>query len=138
MPALRDCHRLKAPYPTELQVEKFSPCYLDPTLAVHRPVVSPEASDKVLRYGKEFKIEVKFNVGKVNPQDVKVTMLYPPFTTHGFSMNQILLIVPLKTVANDLMVAVALPSGKIAPPGYYLLFMNFCGVPAKGIWVHID
>ncbi|KAI3495841.1 hypothetical protein L1887_38187 [Cichorium endivia] len=128
----------KGPYPTELRVEKFSPHYLDPALAVHRPVVSPQASDKVLRYGKEFKISVKFNGGKVNPQDVKVTMLYPPFTTHGFSMNQRLLIVPMKTVANDLIVAVAPPSGKIAPPGYYLLFVNFRGVPAKGIWVHID
>lgn len=129
---------LKAEFPTELRVEKFSPHYLDPALNIHRPMILPEASEKVLKYGKEFKIAVKFAGGKTNPQDVKVTMYYPPFTTHGFSMNQRLVILPLKTVANDLIIAIAPPSGKIAPPGYYMLFVNFRGVPGKGIWVHID
>ncbi|XP_071737253.1 putative aldehyde oxidase Art an 7 [Rutidosis leptorrhynchoides] len=129
---------LKAEYPTELRVEKFSPHYLDPALNNVRPVIAPAPSDKVLKYGKEFKIVVKFNGGPVTPQDVKVTMYYPPFTTHGFSMNQRLLILPLKTVTNEMVTAVAPPSGKIAPPGYYILFVNFRGVPGKGIWVHID
>ncbi|KAI3827224.1 hypothetical protein L1987_01296 [Smallanthus sonchifolius] len=129
---------LKAEYPTELRVEKFSPHYLDPALAGQRPVISPETSDKVLKYAKEFKIGVKFNGGQANPQNVKVTMVYPPFTTHGFSMNQRLVVLPLKTVANDLITAIAPPSGKIAPPGYYMLFVNFRGIPGKGIWVHID
>ncbi|KAI3671018.1 hypothetical protein L1987_87664 [Smallanthus sonchifolius] len=129
---------LKAEYPTELRVEKFSPHYLDPALAGQRPVISPETSDKVLKYAKEFKIGVKFNGGQANPQNVKVTMVYPPFTTHGFSMNQRLVVLPLKTVANGLITAIAPPSGKIAPPGYYMLFVNFRGIPGKGIWVHVD
>ncbi|KAK1437557.1 hypothetical protein QVD17_03351 [Tagetes erecta] len=128
---------LKAEYPTELRVEKFSPPYLDPALAGQRPVIAP-TSEKVLKYGKDFKITVKFNGGKVNPQDVKVTLYYPPFTTHGFSMNQRLLILPVKTVTNDLITTTAPPSGKVAPPGYYILFVNFRGIPAKGIWVHVD
>ncbi|KAL8265503.1 hypothetical protein R6Q59_023633 [Mikania micrantha] len=129
---------VKAEYPTELRVEKFSPPYLDPALAGQRPVISPEKTDKVLKYGKDFKIGVKFNGGKVNPQDVKVTLYYPPFTTHGFSMNQRLLILSLRTVANDVITAVAPPSGKVAPPAYYILFVNFRGIPGKGIWVHVD
>ncbi|XP_076914683.1 putative aldehyde oxidase Art an 7 [Bidens hawaiensis] len=128
---------LKAEYPTELRVEKFSPHYLDPALAGHRPVITPEGTDKVLKYGKEFKINVKFS-GQVNDKNVKVTLVYPPFTTHGFSMNQRLVVVPLKTVADGSITAVAPLSGKIAPPGYYMLFVNFRGVPSKAIWVHIE
>lgn len=129
---------LKAKYPTELRVEKFSPHYLDPALDAFRPVISHEATEKVLKYGKQFKIAVKLNAAKVRPRDVTVTMVYPPFTTHGFSMNQRLLILPLSTAVKDVITAVAPPSGKLAPPGYYMLFVNFRGVPGKGIWVHID
>ncbi|GKB24197.1 aldehyde oxidase GLOX1-like protein [Tanacetum coccineum] len=125
-------------YPTELRVEKFSPHYLDPGLNKFRPMIAPEKTDKMLKYGKEFRIGVKFSGGQATPQDVKVTMIYPPFTTHGFSMNQRLVILPLKTVTNDLIIAVAPPSGKIAPPGYYMLFVNYRGVPSKGVWVHVD
>ncbi|KAJ0495767.1 putative galactose oxidase [Helianthus annuus] len=127
----------KAQYPTELRVEKFSPHYLDPALAGKRPVIAP-TSEKVLKYGREFRITVKFPGGPANVQDVTVTLFYPPFTTHGFSMNQRLLILPLKVVTNDFITTVAPPSGKIAPPGYYILFVNFRGVPGKGIWVHVD
>ncbi|MFS7965282.1 putative galactose oxidase [Helianthus anomalus] len=134
---------LKAEYPTELRVEKFSPHYLDPALAKHRPEILPEmadkvTTDKVLKYGQEFKVGVKFNSGQVNPQNVKVTMVYPPFTTHGFSMNQRLVVLPVKAVTDESITTVAPPSGKIAPPGYYMLFVNFRGVPSKGYWVHVD
>ena len=63
-----------------------------------------------------------------------VTMLYPPFTTQGFSQNQRLSI----GVDNNLIIAVAPANGIIAPPDYYTLFVKYISVPTKGIWVHTD
>ncbi|KAJ9548879.1 hypothetical protein OSB04_021422 [Centaurea solstitialis] len=126
-------------FPTELRVEKFSPHYLDPKLEDQRPIIDKEGSDKVLKYGKPFKIAASLqSEAPLVLGEIKVTMLYPPFTTHGYSQNQ-RLIVPLVTdIANNVITAVAPPSGKIAPPGYYILFVNNLGVPGDGIWVHID
>ncbi|CAI9100399.1 OLC1v1037392C1 [Oldenlandia corymbosa var. corymbosa] len=124
-------------YPTELRVEKFSPPYLDPKLDQHRPTISENGSDKELSYGKQF--FVKFNLkDKVDASDIKVTMYPPPFTTHGFSQGQRLLVLKLTDVKNQQITAVAPPSGKLAPPGYYMLFVVHRGVPSKAMWVHIN
>lgn len=126
-------------FPTELRVEKFSPHYLDPKLGEKMPVIDEKGSDKILKYGKPFNIAVSlqskepFFLG-----DIKITMLYPPFTTHGFSQNQRMIVPTLTSVADNLISVLAPPSGKFAPPGYYILFVNYLGVPGTGIWVHID
>lgn len=126
-------------YPTELRVEKFSPHYLAPELDKHRPVIDVNNSDKKLKYGQPFKVKINLK-DKVGLQDIKVTMIAPPFTTHGFSQNQRLIVVTLRNyVANNKQIdAVAPPNARIAPPGYYLLFVVHRGVPSSGIWVHID
>ncbi|KAI7739044.1 hypothetical protein M8C21_033214 [Ambrosia artemisiifolia] len=126
-------------FPTELRVEKFSPPYLDPALNKQRPEINIACTDKVLKYGAPFKVTVTFKSKiKLCLGDAKLTMLYPPFTTHGFSQNQRLIVPTIKKIENNVITACAPPSGKIAPPGYYLLFMNRLGVPSRGIWVHID
>ncbi|XP_076946859.1 putative aldehyde oxidase Art an 7 [Bidens hawaiensis] len=130
-------HNVK--FPTELRVEKFSPPYLDPALNKDRPEINIGRTDKVLKYGAMFKVSVTFkNKMQLNLGEAKLTLLYPPFTTHGFSQNQRLIVPPIKGIANNVISALAPSSGKIAPPGYYLLFVNRLGVPGQGIWVHID
>ncbi|KAL8249813.1 hypothetical protein R6Q59_006681 [Mikania micrantha] len=57
---------------------------------------------------------------------------------NGQGVEVRLLILPLRMVANDVITSVALLSGKVAPPAYYILFVNLRGIPGKGIWVHVD
>ncbi|XP_024968767.1 aldehyde oxidase GLOX-like [Cynara cardunculus var. scolymus] len=126
-------------FPTELRVEKFSPHYLDPTIDGQRPIIDEQGTDKVLKYGKPFKIAATLqSEAPLVLGEIKVTMLYPPFTTHGFSQNQRLIVPAVMDISDNVITALAPPSGKIAPPGYYILFVNNLGVPGGGIWVHID
>ncbi|KAK9055045.1 hypothetical protein SSX86_026125 [Deinandra increscens subsp. villosa] len=125
-------------YPTELRVEKFSPHYLDRALNKERVEIVEPRTDKVLKYGAMFKVAVASKAKiKVILGEVKITLIYPPFTTHGFSQNQRLIVPTIKGVENNIISALAPPSGKIAPPGYYMMFVNRLGVPGHGVWVHI-
>ncbi|XP_071699229.1 putative aldehyde oxidase Art an 7 [Rutidosis leptorrhynchoides] len=126
-------------FPTELRVEKFSPPYTDCKLDKDRPAICEPQTDKLLKYGKPFKVGVQFKSNiKLEIGETKVTLIYPPFTTHGFSQNQRLIVPKITKVENNVICALAPPSGKIAPPGYYMMFVNRLGVPGHGIWVHID
>ena len=131
-------------YPTEMRVEKFSPPYLDQSLQDRKPEILLEYSQAALTYGESFKVKVKFsNDWEVDRTDMKVTMYAPPFTTHGYSMNQRLLILETSSVGRTFLgfydvVATAPPSGTVAPPGYYLLYVVHRGVPSTGMWVQIQ
>jgi len=64
-------------------------------------------------------------------------MYAPAFTTHGVSMNQRLLDLGLEDVITEnaflgihTITAVSPPSGRVAPPGYYMLFVVHQGVPS--------
>ncbi|TXG61422.1 hypothetical protein EZV62_012785 [Acer yangbiense] len=131
-------------YPTELRVEKFSPHYLDPALATLRQEIMVEKSDKVISFGKRFSVKVRSKeLGLNKNDDLNVTMYAPAFTTHGISMNQRLLILGVVNVANNVwpgihnIIAMAPPSGKVAPPGYYLLYVVYKGVPSVAMWLQI-
>ncbi|KAJ7973821.1 Galactose oxidase [Quillaja saponaria] len=131
-------------FPTELRVEKFSPPYLHKSLDKYRPEIVEEASVKQFTYGQRIVTQFQLTREKaLNMQDIEVTMYPPPFTTHGYSMNQRLLILgnqEVSQVSNGVfqVVSAAPPSGVIAPPGYYLLFVVHRGVPSKGMWVLIQ
>lgn len=126
-------------FPSELRVEKFSPPYLAPGLAKYRLKIAEETSDKELVYGGEFNLEVESTEeGMIDQNEIKVTMYSPPFTTHGYSTNQRLLILKIKEVQNGKITVVAPPNGKLAPPGYYLVFVVHHQVPSRGMWVKIQ
>ncbi|XP_019172504.1 PREDICTED: aldehyde oxidase GLOX1-like [Ipomoea nil] len=127
---------MKAKYPTDMRVEKFSPPYLAPALQKFRPQIVENLSQKELVYGKNFNIHFKLD-DAADMSSIKVTMYPPPFTTHGYSEGQRMLILGLTSVAKDTISAVAPSSGKLAPRGYYLIFVVHRGVPNKGLWVHI-
>ncbi|KAF8036292.1 hypothetical protein BT93_C2117 [Corymbia citriodora subsp. variegata] len=131
-------------FPTEMRLEKFSPHYLDPTLQAYRPEIVAELTDKQMKYNKSFYVKFRLNsVGKkVRKRDLKVTMYAPPFTTHGYSMNQRLLELPntLLREEGDIyhLDTKSPPSGTIAPPGDYLVFVVYKGIPSVGTWVRIQ
>ncbi|XP_028806534.1 aldehyde oxidase GLOX1-like [Neltuma alba] len=139
-----DTYRDVDKYPTETRVENFSPPYLDPALDGFRPVIDERTSDKLLRYKQTF--ETRFTVNDrtatFTKSDIKVMMYAPPFTTHGYSMNQRQVVLPPATLTSELggiykIASMAPASGEITPPGYYLLCVVHGGVPSKGIWVQI-
>ncbi|XP_023767157.1 aldehyde oxidase GLOX [Lactuca sativa] len=128
-------------YPTELSLEAFSPAYLDPSSSKLRPsIISPRT---VIHHGE--RMFIRFNVlCPVDPNLVSVTMVAPPFNTHSFSMSQRLLILDTgnTTVAvgeSHYEVSVITPgSVNVAPPGNYILFVVYQGIPSEGIWVCIQ
>lgn len=127
-------------FATELRVEKFSPPYLAAEMDVYRLEVVEGSSEKELMYGAEFGVVVGLSGGEkgVDVGNVKVTMYSPPFTTHGYSMNQRLLVLKVKSVENGRITVGAPPSARLAPPGYYLLFVVHRDVPSRGMWVFIE
>ncbi|KAF7147773.1 hypothetical protein RHSIM_Rhsim03G0239400 [Rhododendron simsii] len=127
----------KVKYPTELRVEKFSPPYLDPVLDTHRPTIAEGTSDKKLSYGGQFRVEIDLE-DAAGAEDLKLTMLHPPFTTHGYSQSQRMLVLEPVSYVNGVITAVAPASGKLAPPGYYILYVVHRGVPSRGMWIQIN
>ncbi|PRQ46649.1 putative galactose oxidase [Rosa chinensis] len=134
----------KAKYPTEVRVETFTPPYMDKALDIHRPEINAQASDNKLKYGAPFGVQFKLNEqDKPTKADIKVTVYAVPFTTHGYSMNQRLVVLAnteLKAEGAGLyrVTALAPPTGAVAPPGSYLLNVVHRGVPSTGMWVTIN
>ncbi|GLT48543.1 hypothetical protein SLA2020_221620 [Shorea laevis] len=132
-----------AVFPTELRVEKFSPQYLDPTRSKERVQIVADAMTTQLKYGEKVMIQVRSPQFQLDKTKLQVTMYSPPFTTHGISMNQRLVQLGIVDVNSNVflgihnIVATGPPSGNIAPPGYYMLFVNFNGVPSVAVWVQI-
>ncbi|CAN6840258.1 hypothetical protein Bca4012_048182 [Brassica carinata] len=137
-----DGYRYNVEFPTELRVEKFSPPYLDPALANMRPKIVNNATPKQIKYGKVFKVKVELNQKDVTKENLKAHMLAPSFTTHSISMNMRMLLLGVASVnpsgGNSFEIqAAAPPNGNLAPPGYYLLFAVYKGVPSIGEWIQI-
>ncbi|CAH2065874.1 unnamed protein product [Thlaspi arvense] len=135
-------YKYNVEYPTEVRVEKFSPPYLDPALANMRPKIVNTATPKQIKYGQGFNVRIELKQANVSKDNVMVTMLAPPFTTHAVSMNMRLLLLGISNVKkvngdSHEIQAVAPPSGNVAPPGYYLLFAVYNGVPSVGEWIQI-
>ncbi|GAB4852622.1 hypothetical protein Ancab_016836 [Ancistrocladus abbreviatus] len=130
-------------FPTELRVEKLSPPYLDPKLRRYRPEVNAVLVPKISGYGMQIVIPFRLKEKLVEKEDIMVTMYQPPFTTHGYSMNQRLLDLTITSLVPGFMrtwnvVAQAPTKGEVAPPGYYILFVNYRGVPSVGSWIHLQ
>ncbi|KAB2071994.1 hypothetical protein ES319_A08G261200v1 [Gossypium barbadense] len=130
-------------FPTEVRVEKFSPHYLDPNLGMFQQEIIVEKSNNQVKYGQKFTTQIRGNV-EIDQQKLQVTIYSPPFVTHGVAMNQRLIqlgIVEFNKYAalntNNIVLQAPINSN-IAPPGYYMLFVNYNGVPCcRSMWVRI-
>ncbi|XP_010536368.1 PREDICTED: aldehyde oxidase GLOX-like [Tarenaya hassleriana] len=130
-------------FPTELSLESFSPSYLNQEMSGLRPKITSPKSQFKMKYNT--KVKLRFSVQSEVENPMKVTMVFPSFTTHSFSMNQRLLVLDnvkftrkskAKTVYE---VEVKTPrSANLAPPGYYMMFVVNQDVPSEGIWVRLQ
>lgn len=117
----------------ETQMEVYSPAYLfnrDGSLAP-RPMIEP-VKKGVIAYGAEFQVATP------DPSDIKkVVLVRPGAPTHAFDMEQRLVELSFSAGTGAVQVQ-APPTGNVAPPGYYLLFiLNSTGVPSVGHFVQI-
>ncbi|PWZ17603.1 Aldehyde oxidase GLOX1 [Zea mays] len=129
-------------FPTEVRVERFSPPYLSEGAAGNRPVLDAASLPaEGMQYGSPLTFRFSVPAEPVAEADVKTTMYAPPFTTHGCSMNQRLLILRVTAFVEEgrsYRVTVDAPrKPELAPRGYYLLFVVAKGVPSMGAWVKV-
>ncbi|KAJ1271735.1 hypothetical protein BS78_06G148900 [Paspalum vaginatum] len=144
-------------FPTELSLEAFSPDYLDSSNANLRPNIvdpSPRNGPVDVKYGGQLQLLFSVPAGLPVVDGVpvaSVAMVAPSFTTHSFAQNQrhmFLQVVVGKAdlrpiggaqVPNNVYVAtVTMPATSVlAPPGYYMMFVNNGRIPSGGIWIRI-
>ncbi|KAH6756791.1 glyoxal oxidase-related protein [Perilla frutescens var. hirtella] len=131
-------------FPTDLTLQSFSPSYLDPQVAYLRPGIISPVSESRFGYGQQIAIRFSIPPGRLDSRSIMVTMIAPSFTTHSFSMNQRLLILDrgddvVPVAKSRYQIRVIMPgSGKLAPAGYYLLFVVHRDIPSEGLWIHIQ
>ncbi|CAK9151429.1 unnamed protein product [Ilex paraguariensis] len=131
-------YKFTAEFPTELRIEAFSPEYLSADKANLRPIIveTPE----VLRYGEVFHVFVTVTLPVVGL--VEVNFASAPFATHSFSQGQRLVKLPVTSAVPTgygryRIGCTAPPDGKVAPPGYYMVFAVNQGVPSVARWIQV-
>ncbi|KAK6931183.1 Glyoxal oxidase, N-terminal [Dillenia turbinata] len=129
-------------YRTDLSLEAFFPHYLAAQYAHLRPsIILVDPMEKVLSYGQTF--SVSFMVPLFQPElGLSVAMITPSFTTHSFAMNQRMVVLKATGIqrVSGFVYMVQLeapPTNKIAPPGYFMLFVVHAGIPSQAVWVKI-
>jgi hypothetical protein len=113
-------------------LEIYSPAYLfnSDGSAATRPTISGAPSS--VSYGNNFQITSP-DANNIS----SVVVIRASAVTHSFDMDQRLVVLNFTNGGTSL-TATAPPNGKIAPPGYYLLFLvNKNGVPSVGSFVQI-
>ncbi|KAG2313368.1 hypothetical protein Bca4012_027932 [Brassica carinata] len=130
-------------FPTELRLEAFSPSYLDSRYWSIRPTIMSPFSQSTVNYGGIMRLRfMVFSIGGVQ-SPVKVTMVFPSFTSHSFSMSQRLLVLDhvelMRIGVWSYEVSVKVPRSKnLAPPGYYMAFVVNQDIPSEGVWVRLQ
>ncbi|XP_071705511.1 aldehyde oxidase GLOX-like [Rutidosis leptorrhynchoides] len=125
-------------FPTELKIEAFSPEYLSPEKKIMRPTIIglPEK----IHYGGRFDILVMSGFPMAVVPEVNIASA--PFATHSFSQGQRLVKLMVSSAISGFLgeyrfECKAPPNGKVAPPGYYMLFVVNMGVPSVARWVQL-
>jgi galactose oxidase-like protein/PKD domain-containing protein len=117
----------------EQHMEIYSPAYLfnaDGTLAT-RPAITGVPSSGI-GYGSAFQVQTP-DAASIS----SVVLMRPGAPTHAFDMEQRLIAMNF-TAGSGVLNVTAPPSGNIAPPGYYMLFiLNSSGVPSLAQFVQL-
>ena len=116
----------------ETRVELYQPAYLfnsDGTTAT-RPVIGGVPTGSI-RYNTPFAVQTA-DASKIS----KVVVIRPGSPTHAFDMEQRLVGLSFKINQNGSLTVTSPPNGRVAPPGYYMLFiLNKTGVPSVSQFV---
>ncbi|KAL7136385.1 hypothetical protein ABFS83_10G026400 [Erythranthe nasuta] len=132
-------YNFNSEFPTELRIEAFSPEYLAADKANIRPTLV-ELPERI-GYGEVFEAVMTVELPVVGI--VEVNLASAPFATHSFSQGQRLVKLLVETPAavdgggRYSIKCTAPPSGKVAPPGYYMVFAVNLGVPSVAKWVQL-
>lgn len=131
-------YKFNGEFPTELRIEAFSPEYLSEDKANTRPTLV-ELPEKI-GYGEVFEAAMTVELPVVGI--VEVNLASAPFATHSFSQGQRLVKLSVETPAvvgggRYSIKCTAPPNGKVAPPGYYMVFAVNLGVPSGAKWVQL-
>ncbi|KAJ0832167.1 putative galactose oxidase [Helianthus annuus] len=127
-------------FPTELKIEAFSPDYLSPVNKFIRPTII-EIPEKI-RYGGGFDVVVTVDFPVMVLGVPEVNIASAPFATHSFSQGQRLVKLDVSVawsgrLGSYRLACKAPPDGKVAPPGYYMVFVVYRGVPSVAKWVQL-
>ncbi|XP_048319209.2 aldehyde oxidase GLOX [Ziziphus jujuba] len=131
------------PYPTELSLEAFHPYYLDPQFVPLRPsIISVGSRQRIVFYGQRFSVVFVLALHRPN-LGISVVLMTPSFSTHSLGMNQRMLVMEVVSLAQLSTFAYKItvggpPTGTVAPPGYYMLFVVHAGVPSPAVWVKVQ
>lgn len=117
----------------ENRIELYQPAYLfnsDGTLAT-RPAISGVPAGKV-GYNTTFRVQTP-NAASI----ASVVLLRPGSVTHAFDMDQRLVGLSFtKNARTGVLTVTSPPNTRIAPPGFYMLFiLNATGVPSEARFV---
>ncbi|XP_059647119.1 aldehyde oxidase GLOX [Cornus florida] len=131
-------YKFATDFPTELRIEAFSPEYLSADKANIRPVL--EQTPETLRYGEAFDVFISVSLPVVGI--VEVNLGNAPFATHSFSQGQRLVKLAVTSALPNgdgryRIGCTAPPDGRVAPPGYYMVFAVNTGVPSVARWVQL-
>ncbi|KAH6762044.1 glyoxal oxidase-related protein [Perilla frutescens var. hirtella] len=131
-------YNFEAEFPTELRIETFSPEYLAADKTNIRPSLV-QLPEKV-RYGEVFEAAVTAELPVVGIMEVNFASA--PFATHSFSQGQRLVKLSVETPAAEgggrySIKCTAPPNAKVAPPGYYMVFVVNQGVPSVAEWIQL-
>ena len=114
----------------EMRLEIFSPPYLFTKKT--RPTIT--SAPQEIAYG------AKVTVRSSQSNDIKwMNLVAPGLTTHSFNSTQRLVDVSFSAAPPDILNATIPTNRKIAPPGWYMLFLTSTdGVPSVARWVHLS
>lgn len=124
------------PYPykwPERRVEIFSPPYLETGNA--RPVISSVTTNQ--SFGQSFNVSLGSGVGAWNIRSA--TLIAPGAVTHAYDQSQRAINLEITGRSNSGLTLKAPPNGKVAPPGYYMLFLvSDQGVPSVSKFIKLQ
>jgi hypothetical protein len=115
--------------------EIYSPPYL---FADDGQPLAPDERPQILAAPAGISYDGRFTVATGGPEAASAVLVAPSATTHAADMTQ--RVVPLRAAgAAGGLELTAPPSGRVAPPGWYMLFvLDATGTPSVATWVQLN
>lgn len=112
----------------DYRVQLYTPAYLQTANA--RPVMSGAPTNVV--YGQSFTVHFS-----VTTSIDRVVMVRQSAVTHSIHMDLRMVALNITSATAGVVSLTAPPDATIAPPGNYMLFIMYLGVPGVASWVHV-
>lgn len=118
----------------EYRVEVFSPPYL--CTGKNRPII--EQAPERVSFESKFAIEVTLkDVAEPEAGKIKCVLLKPGAVTHNNNMTQRHVELRVLGIEKSQLTLQAPPNEMVAPPGYYMLFVLYEGIPSVARFIQL-